>query len=685
MANTTNRKQGGKPKKKIFLNRMKVKLAWVFIILVLLFVGLMVRIYYINATKGAAYEKRVLSQQQYDSLTIPYRRGDILDRNGTQLATSEKVYNLIVEPKNVTAEADTKIATIAAITTCFDITAQDLETYLTDEKSLYKVVLKKLSYDEVQVFKNYLKTDAGKDVDGVWFEEEYKRSYPNGTLACHVLGFTVSGNVGQGGIECYYNSELNGINGREYGYLNDDLSLERTVKSPVNGNNVVSTIDINIQRIVEEEAQKFESDPGAENVSVVVMDPNKGEVLAMYNTHGYDPNNAYDTSALYYQFDTDEDGNTLSEEQVNSIIENLSDEDKVNALNVVWRNFCVSDAFEPGSTFKPFTVCGALEEDVIQENSTFWCDGFQEFPGPKKIKCHKISGHGELDVQGALMQSCNDALMQIGEMEGPEIFDRYQEVFGFGLKTNIDLPGEANTKSLIFHADTLKPVELATSSFGQGLNVSMIQLITAFSSVINGGDYYQPHVVKQIVDENGSVVSNYEGTVLRKTISQETSDFVKEALFQVVENGTAQAARIEGYTIGGKTGTAEKLPRGNGKYIVSFIGFAPVEKPQVVVYVIIDEPHVDKSEVSGKATIICHDIMARLFPYMNIYQSNGEEVDVADPNAEEVATPIFEDTPATDDTTSGGNTDSTTGDRSTESTTEGATEATTEASTETTD
>ncbi len=647
-----NNNQGKQPKKKIFLNRMKVKLAWVFLILMLCFIALMGRIYYINKTNGAKYEKKVLSQQKYDSIVIPYRRGDILDRNGTQLATSEKVYNLIIEPKNIAADEKVREATVKALTQYFEVTTEQLNEYLEDDKSLYKVVLKKLSYDQIKSFNEFLTTDDGGAVKGVWFEEEYRRSYPNVDLACHVLGFTASGNVGQGGIESYYNSDLNGTNGREYGYLNEDLSMEKTVKSPINGNNVVSTIDINVQRIVEEEVAKFEADPGAENISVIVMDPNNAEILAMYNTHGFDPNSAYDIEAIKYQFATNENGDAIGEEQVNAIIEGLSDEDKINALNKVWRNFCISDAFEPGSTFKPFTISGALEENIIEKDSKFWCDGFQQVTPTVKIKCHKKTGHGELDVTGSLMQSCNDALMQIGAMEGPEIFAKYQTVFGFGLKTNVDLPGEANTTNLIYYEDTLNTVELATSSFGQGVSVTMVQLATAFSSVINGGDYYQPHVVKQIVDENGSVITNYNGTILRKTISQETSDFMREALFQVVETGTAQACRIEGYTIGGKTGTAEKLPRGNGKYIVSFIGFAPVEKPQVLVYVIVDEPHVPKEQVSGKATIICHDIMEKLFPYMNIFQSNGEEVGTEDLNLQEIATPIFDEGSDTDEVTS---------------------------------
>lgn len=621
-----------KRKKKRFLARMQNKLFIVTILFTLFFIVLIGRLIYINLKDGKRYEKIVLAQQSYDSIEIPYRRGDILDRNGTQLATSEKVYNLIIEPKNILQNDKVKTATVSALLKYFDLKEEQINEALEDNSSLYKKMLKKLSYEQVKPFNDFLTTDEAKDVKGIWFEDEYERYYPYDALACHAIGFTVSGNVGQGGIEGYYNEELNGINGREYGYLTEDMSLERTTKSPVNGYNVVSTIDANAQNIVEKKVSKFMTETGAKNVSVLVMDPNSGEVLAMANSNAYNLNEPYEDSAISYQFNS-------SDGDISAQIEALSEEDRLDCLNKAWRNFIISDGFEPGSTYKTFTIAGALEDSVLKGNETYFCGGNYEVED-RTINCHNHSGHGDVTIEQALMYSCNVALMQIALTEGRSTFAKYQNVFGFGKTTNVDLYGEA--AGIIYEEDKLNNVELATSSFGQGLTVTMMQVGTAFCSVINGGNYYEPHMVKQIVDENGGVINNIEPTVLRKTISSETSEFMRQALFNVVDSGTAQKAKVEGYTIGGKTGTAEKLPRGNGKYLLSFIGFAPVENPQVVVYVTVDEPNVEDQANSGLGTIIAQSIFEELLPYMNIYQTETGE-SAGDPNVgDQTVTPVYE-------------------------------------------
>ena len=261
-------------------------------------------------------------------------------------------------------------------------------------------------------------------------------------------------------------------------------------------------------------------------------------------------------------------------------------------------------------------------------------------------------GHGELTVAQALEKSCNDVLMQIAAKEGAAIFDKYQVLFGFGQRTNIDISGEESESalaSLVYHEDTLNPVELATSSFGQGVTVTMIQLGTAFCSVINGGYYYEPHVVSQIVDEDGNVIKNYDKILVRRTISEETSETMKQILFQVVEEGTGKKAGVEGYTIGGKTGTAEKWPRNQGNYILSFIGFAPVENPQVVIYCIVDEPNVEDQSTSGAGSILFNMIAEDLLPYMNIYKTNDNYgLDTSDAETE-TPTPIYDgNTPEND-------------------------------------
>lgn len=623
-------------KRKRFLRRMQTKLIVMVVIFTLCFAGLIGRMIHINAKDGKRYEKTVLAQQSYDSIEIPYRRGDILDRNGTQLATSEKVYNLIMEPKNVLQSDEVKDATVAALKEYFQISQSDIDKALEDTTSLYKKMLKKLTYDKVKPFTDFLASDAkeAKNVKGIWFEDEYERFYPYGSLACHALGFTVSGNVGQGGIEGYYSDELNGANGREYGYLTEDMSLERTTKEPINGYNVVSTIDANAQTIVERKVDTFMNETGAKNVSVLVMDPNSGEILAMANSNKFDLNEPYEDSAIAYQFDP-EDGDVAEQ------IKALSEEERLDCLNKTWRNFIISDGFEPGSTYKTFTISGAVEESVLKGDETFFCGGSLDVED-YTIKCHNHEGHGQVSIEQALMQSCNVALMQIVEREGRTTFAKYQDTFGFGKTTHVDLVGEAS--GIIYEQAGLNPVELATSSFGQGPAVTMMQIGTAFCSVINGGNYYEPHMVKQIVDEHGGIINNIEPTVLRKTLSSETSVFMRNALFMVVDSGTAQKAKVEGYTIGGKTGTAEKLPRGNGKYLVSFIGFAPVENPQVVVYVTVDEPDVEDQANSGLATVIAQSIFTELLPYMNIYQSETEKSEGDQNVGDEMVSPVYDGT-----------------------------------------
>lgn len=627
-------------KRKRFLARMQNKLFVMVALITVLFVALVARILYINTKDGKRYEKTVLAQQSYDSIEIPYRRGDILDRNGTQLATSEKVYNLILEPKNIQQSDEVKTATVDALKQYFGLSDSEIDNALKDSTSLYKKVKKKLTYDQIKPFQDFVASKDAKNVKGVWFEDEYKRYYPYGSLACHAIGFTVSGNVGQSGIEGYYSEELNGINGREYGYLTQDMTLERTTKSPVNGYNVISTIDANAQNIVEKKINSFMTETGAKNVSVLVMEPNSGEILAMANSNTFDLNEPYEDSTIAYQFGASDQLGSVENQ-----IKNLSDEERLDCLNKAWRNFIISDGFEPGSTYKTFTIAGALEDNALKGDEVFFCGGKLDVED-WTIKCHNHAGHGQVSIEQSLMQSCNVALMQIVQAEGRSAFSKYQNVFGFGKGTGVDLPGEAG--GLIYSEDRLNPVELATSSFGQGLTVTMMQIGTAFCSVINGGDYYEPHMVRQVVDENGGIINNIEPTVLRKTVSADTSSFMREALFQVVENGTAKKAKVEGYTIGGKTGTAEKLPRGNGKYLLSFIGFAPVENPQVVVYVTVDEPYVEDQASSGLGTIIAQTIFEELLPYMNIYQTeepgSGNQTDEV---GDEIAGPIYEgDAPA---------------------------------------
>ncbi len=649
-------------KAKNFLRRMKQRLVIIFGIALLFFVVLIGRVIYISLAKGQEYQEEVLDQKTYDSLDIPFERGDIVDRNGNILATSEKVYNLILEPKNILRTDKGKDATKAALIKYFGMEDAKFDECMKNTDSFYKVAMKGLEYADVKAFQEYCDTRDGADVVGVRFEEEYKRKYPNGSLACHLLGYTVSGNVGQGGIEGYYNSYLNGVNGKTYGYLTNDNTVESVTVPAQNGYTVVSTIDLNIQKIIEDNIKEYMQTTGAKKIGVIAMDPDTAEVLGMSTSYGYDPNEPMNTDALRNmevtvtksteepstEEDSSEEGSSedtteatteeqkdpekikydfssMTDDEFQKAIDGLTSDQTYEALDAVWRNYCISDILEPGSTFKPFTIAGALEDGIVKDGDTFFCKGYEIVAeGTSPIYCHNRSGDGTLTLQQALEQSCNVALMQIAKSEGRETFSKYQDIFNFGNQTGIDLSGEGS--GLVYDEEGLNPVELATSSFGQGINVTMIQMAAAFCSLINGGNYYTPHTVRQILDENGSIIENNEPELVRKTISKTTSDLMKQYMAGVVTEGTGSRAAVDGYTIGGKTGTAEKIPRNQGNYVLSFIGFSPVENPQIMLYVAVDEPNVESQSTSGAGALLFHAIMENLLPYMNVYQSSDEDV-----------------------------------------------------------
>ena len=634
--------------------KMKRKLALLFVVIVLLLMGIIVRLVYINRVSGEQYKKRVLAQQDTKSQTLPYKRGDIYDRNGTVLATSEKVYNLILDPgvlwKNYDEDAkkDCVEPTLSALVEYFDLDRSELNTIMQEKKDSHYVMLKKqLTKSEVQDFEEAM-DDKDSRIEGVWLEDTYIRRYPYDSLACNVIGYTVSGNVGQYGIEQQYSDTLNGEDGRTYNYLNEDLEQEKNVRAAVDGDSVMSTIDVTLQEIVEKAIDDFqekytnnfrEGEAGSKTAAAIMMDPNTGEILAMASNRKYDLNQPYDLVA---------NGIATQEES-----DAMTEEERLDKLNELWRNFCVSDTYEPGSTAKPITVAAALESGVVHDGDTFLCDGRQNVGG-HEIWCAKKIGHGVIDLEGSLKFSCNDALMQIAAKLGEEEYSKYQNLFNLGLRTGIDLPGEARTDSLIYYAKDLAPsdnlvmgaTDLATNSFGQNFNVTMVQLISAFSATINGGYYYQPHVVKKIMDSNGGTVKNIEPILLRRPISSKTSTLIRQYLYATMygaqdangNNATGRAARIAGYAMGGKTGTAEKIPRDKTNYLVSFIGFAPADSPQVVLYVVVDEPNAPKQSTSSFAQEIWKNIMKQALPYLNIYPTEEIPEDMkAEVEAEQAA------------------------------------------------
>jgi stage V sporulation protein D (sporulation-specific penicillin-binding protein) len=658
--------------------KMSKKLVGLFLAVILALVGLAVRITYINATEGEQYSRIVLSQaqQQYESRVIPFKRGNIVDRNGTVLATSERVYNLILDclvVNDVTQDAEGNDVqkyvepTVKALVEVLGMDEADIRDRLENEEtrnSQYQILATNLTIEEKTKFEEYLDVDSEENQDlseeeirerqnvkGVWFEDDYLRTYPLGSLACDLIGFTYSDNEADWGIEGYYSSALNGTDGRQFGYFNSDADVEQTIIPAQNGNNVVSTIDVNIQQIIRSaletyKAQMTGGDKGnkeAQNVGVIVMDPNSGEILGMDSSGWYDLNNPRDLTGFYTQEE----------------IAAMDDEATVEALNGIWRNYCISDAFEPGSTVKPMTVAAALETAAITTEDHFECDGYQ-MVGGQKIRCSVYpDGHWDQTLEETLAHSCNDAMMQIADRMGASDFLRYQEIFNFGSRTGIDLPGE-NT-GILHTEDSMGETELATSSFGQGFTCTMIQEAAAFCSVINGGYYYEPHVVSAITDSNGAVVQTMDSVVRRQTVSSDVSDTIREYLASVVERGgTGTHAKVEGYSMGGKTGTAQKLPRGNGKYLVSFIGYAPVEDPQVVVYVVVDEANTDNQSNSQYPQDIAKDIFTELLPYMNIFPE-GETADNSfyesrpEQGVEDTSVPAPPEEQEDESVTSGGN------------------------------
>ena len=617
--------------------RIQGKLVILIIFVLLAFAGLGLKLLFINMTKGEQYKKTVLSQQSYDSITIPYKRGDILDSNGNKLATSDKVYNLIIDAKQMLSKEDYLEPTMTALKTCFpEFPEGEVRAFIaSNPNSQYYVTLKQLEYERMAAFVEMQNnTEEYPNIKGVWFEEEYRRVYPNGSLACDVIGFTGKDNSGNYGLEQYYNSVLNGTNGREYGYLNDDETLERTTIPATDGYNIVSTIDGNIQQIVERYIKEFNDEytnaartgNGARNVGCIIMDVNNGNILAMAGYPVFDLNYPRDTSALIGSPMVNEKGNIDYEAEVitaENIDTLLSDDAKTyQNLNYLWKNFCISATYEPGSVAKPFTVAAGLESGKMSGNEYYTCNG-QLHVGDHDIKCHnyKTGGDGTLSVQESIEKSCNVALMLMGRQIGKSTFLEYQEKFNFGLKTNIDLYGESRTSSLVFNTQSMGDTELATSTFGQGYNVTMIQTIAAFASLINGGYYYEPHVVKQITAPDGSIVENISPRVLKQTVSASTSELIRQYCKGVVDNGTGKTARPAGYSIGGKTGTAETVPRDKINYVVSFMGYAPADNPQIAIYVVVDRPNAVFQDDAKFATRIVRNILTEVLPYMNIYMT----------------------------------------------------------------
>lgn len=591
-----------KRRMKQFDRNMKSVLVLVFLICVLLFGVLLVVIYRIDNTKGNQYKKAALSQQSYTNSVLNYQRGTIRDRNNTTLAVSERKYDLVLEPRTLMADEEAKAETVKKISEYFNVSTEVLEKRITEKpSSMYEHFdeLRQLDVSKVEKFNDMMENDSA--VEGVWFEETYTRNYPLKTVACNLVGFMSSDDTGTYGVEESYNDVLTGTTGREYGYFDSNMNLQRTVKEAKDGNSIVLTIDANVQKIVEEQIADFQkNNVGAERIAVMIMNPKNGQIISMASNSTFDLNDPQDLSLMY------------TKKQIAA----MSDKEKNNNLLAMWSNYCIGSAYEPGSTYKPFTISAALDENLISDSSSFNCKGVKKV-GDRDIHCSNRSGHGILDLRHSLMASCNVALMDIGLKLGRSKFYSYNKLYGFGQRTGVDLPGE--TSGLVFTEDQLNPVELAISSFGQTQTVTMVQMLSGFCSLINGGNYYQPHVVKEIQNSEGDTLETIDPVVVRKTTTEDTSKLLRSYLRSTVEQGTASPAKIKGYSIGGKTGTAQKRPVSERNYLVSFIGCTPAEDPEIAYYVLIDEPHVKDQAHSTYATEFSAKIMKKVLPFLGQY------------------------------------------------------------------
>ncbi|WP_286029916.1 penicillin-binding transpeptidase domain-containing protein [Anaerotignum lactatifermentans] len=530
---------------------------------------------------GAEYEAAAKNQQinRYD-ITIPPNRGSILDRNNQVLAISTTVYNVALDSLQLAEVAELspeeQEKTLTTLCEYFpELDYNTLKQYVTINPETGELYMNNHWKYLVKGIERSVKEELeAMNLKGVYFEKSSKRSYPLNSSACHLVGFT-RGDA-QWGLEGYYNSYMEGTPGRSFILYNGADSVVHQDYDAKDGDTIITTIDYNIQKIAEEVVAETAAEWPAKNVAAMVMDPYTGEVYAMAESHSFDLNNPNEIP----EWETDI---TYTENW-----DQLSSEEQLEYLNTMWKNFCVSDTYEPGSIFKPMLVAAALEEGVITPNSSFQCNGYTDIGG-YRIKCHLVSGHGNINVEQIMAQSCNMGVIQIANLLGADKFYEYQREFGFGDYTGIDLPGEAAGQ--IHSKESIGPTELATMSFGQTFNCTSIQVIAAFSSLINGGNLVKPHVVSQIVDADGNVVLENDTEVVRRVISEKTSAYMRTALKATVENGLAKKLEIDGYSIGCKTGTAEQGSRTNDDlWALSNMSYFPAENPKYIVFTVINQP-----------------------------------------------------------------------------------------------
>ncbi|MGE4214025.1 MAG: peptidoglycan D,D-transpeptidase FtsI family protein [Anaerotignaceae bacterium] len=569
----------------------KAKLTFILFVLLAGFSGLGARVFYIKSVHGAEYETAAKTQQvsRYDSIISP-NRGTITDRNNQALAVSTTVYNIVLDTRVlVQFKPEEQEKTIKALSDTLEgVDYATLKEYIAIDPVTNKPKLdsswKVLAKKQTREVKESLEAMGLK---GVVYQKDTQRKYTSGTLAAQVIGFIRDA---MWGLEKQYNIDMSGVAGRSFitydganGAVNQDIPAE-------DGNTVVTTLDYTIQTYAEEAVKQSIEEYNPENAATIVMDPNTGEILAMAAGPSFDANNPSEPLAIESQ-------------AFATMWEEMDSDSQYEYLNGVWKNFNISSTFEPGSIFKPMVVAAALEEGIVKNDDTFYCGGFKQV-ADRKIHCNVRSGHGTLTVEQVLAYSCNVGMMDIAEKMGVSLFYKYQRDFGFGSLTGIDLPSEESASALMYSEERIKSTELATMSFGQSFNSTALQAVNAMAAVINGGNLMRPYIVSQVVDKNGNVVKETKPEVIRKVISQETSDIVRKDLITTVEIGTGKKAKIEGYTIGGKTGTAQQGIRADSKYTVSFIGFLPADNPQYIAITLIHKPETYADGVTTVSPIL---------------------------------------------------------------------------------
>ena len=554
--------------------------------------------------RGSEMQTSAIEQQTMDSV-VTSKRGIIYDRNGKVLAQSVSVQTVTASPAEV-KKSKKAAKTAKKLAELLNMDADEIEKKIT-RNSMYEIVARKIDNSTAEKIRK-----AG--LKGIYLIEDSKRTYPYGSLASHVVGFVGTDNQGLAGTEMVYDKYLKGMPGRMISAKSASgtempYKYEKYI-NPENGSNLVLTIDEVIQHFVEEELKQAVADYDVENgAACIIMNAKTGEILAMATQPDFDLNQPFELT-----------------EDMQKQLEGLSGDERKTEynklLNKLWRNKAVVDGYEPGSTFKPFTGAMALEENLVGQNEHFLCTGAVHVGG-HTIHCWKTAGHGSLTFSEGFENSCNPVFMALGARVGAKNFYKYFKKFGFTETTGFDLPGEA---SGTFHSmDRFNDAEIATSSFGQSFIVTPLQLITAYTAITNGGTMVRPHVAKELVDDDGNVIKSFDTQVIRQAISKETADTIRDILEGVVSNGTAKNAYIKGFRLGGKTGTSEKTPRGSGKYIASFVGFAPANDPEIIGLVMLDEP-MGGSHMGGQiAAPTFKEIFDEVLRYMGVEPQYTEE------------------------------------------------------------